>query len=126
MELTLFARSYLYVIVLFRRTFGSSFEDIRGFILDGWQEMDNKKGETAMCVGGEHMYIGLEDCFQKVQNKNNVHIVINFDKHPGLINAVKRFQPVAKGKIISLKESDGQVNDENNIYFKLFKSEGRV
>merc|ERR1712062_592374 len=26
-------------------TFGASFNDIRGFILDGWQDMDNRKGE---------------------------------------------------------------------------------
>ena len=102
------------------RTYGATFEDIRGYILDGWQAMDNKKSELEMCNGLDEMNITLEDCFEKEQNESNVHIVVDFDNEAALLNAITRFEKVAQGRIIKLSQSDAP-ND--NIQFNLVNSE---
>lgn len=81
--------------------------------------MDNKKSELEMSNGREELNITLEDCFEKEQKENNVHIVVAFDNAPGLINAVTRFEKQAKGNIINLDLNQGVENDERNIHFNL-------
>ena len=101
-------------------TYGATFEDIRGFIYDGWQEMDNKKSELEMCKEGhEELNITLEDCFAKEQSEKNVHIVIDFDKHPGLRNAVTRFEEKAEGRIVIVGLESGANEEKNDIPFRL-------
>ena len=83
-------------------TYGAAYDDIRGFIFDGWQEMDNKKSELEMTKSGEDVFnIGLEDGFNKPQSDENTHVVILFDDHHGVENAAKRFErDIAKGRIV--------------------------
>ena len=83
-------------------TYGAAYDDIRGFIFDGWQEMDNKKSELEMTKSGEDVFnIGLEDGFNKPQSDENTHVVILFDDHHGVENAAKRFEKdIAKGRIV--------------------------
>merc|ERR1712227_19515 len=79
-------------------TFGADFNDIRGFILDGWQDMDNKKGELEMKC--EQLDITLEDCYNKNQSEDNVHLVLCFDDESSkLAPRIKSRQSALQGNI---------------------------
>ena len=98
-------------------TFGADFNDIRGFILDGWQDMDNRKGELEMKC--EQLDITLEDCFNKTQSDNNTHLVLCFDDESvKLIPRIKRRQADLKGNFhyLTLDSSTG-------MPFKMIKNE---
>lgn len=101
-------------------TFGAHFDDIRGFILDGWQDMDNRKGELEMTH--EQLEITLEDGFNKKQDEDNLHLILllNDESKQQLTNRMVRRRRDLKGKTVALTISN-QSNDEfdDNIFFKL-------
>jgi len=101
-------------------TFGADFNDIRGFILDGWQDMDNQKGKLEMTH--EQLEITLEDCYNKSQVQHNTHLVLALDaESEKLIPQVKNRQSGLKGNIhyLTLNESTGlHVKLINNNHHK--------
>ena len=114
-------------------TFGAHFDDIRGFILDGWQEMDNRKGELEFTH--EQLEITLEDGFNKDQNEKNLHLILtmNDDSEQQLTNRMKRRQQDLKGKIVALKagnlantnESKESIFDDD-IFFSLIGNDNKT
>ena len=98
-------------------TFGADFNDIRGFILDGWQDMDNRKGELEMNC--EQLDITLEDCFNKTQSDNNTHLILCFDDESvKLIPRIKRREADLKGNIHFLT-----LDSATGMAFKMIKNE---
>ena len=108
-------------------TFGAHFDDIRGFILDGWQDMDNRKGELEMTH--EQLEITLEDGFNKKQNEDNLHLILLFndESKQQLTNRMSRRRRDLKGKTVALSISS-QSNDDfdDNIFFKLIGNDQAI
>ena len=99
-------------------TFGADFNDIRGFILDGWQDMDNKKGELEMTH--EQLEITLEDCYNKSQGQHNAHLVLAFDADSEkLIPRVKNRASGLQGNIHYLTLNNEKAECADGLQFKL-------
>lgn len=108
-------------------TFGAHFDDIRGFILDGWQDMDNRKGELEMTH--EQLEITLEDGFNKKQGGDNLHLILllNDESKQQLENRITRRRRDLEGKTVALTICN-QPNDEfdDNIFFKLIGNDQAI
>ena len=108
-------------------TFGAHFDDIRGFILDGWQDMDNRKGELEMTH--EQLEITLEDGFNKKQSGDNLHLILllNDESKEQLTNRMTRRRRDLQGKTVALTISSESNDDfDDNIFFKLIGNDQAI
>lgn len=105
-------------------TYGSSFDDVRGFIHNGWEVMDNRENLESFAKDKDETKISFNDCSQRSQSDQNLHVIVNFSESDSFAKSTEELRRKIAGRCLMIttseKCSSTAERDPMSLGFELF------
>jgi len=103
-------------------TYGSSFDDVRGFIHNGWDVMDNRENLESFAKDKDETKISFNDCSERSQSDTNLHVIINFSESDNFAKSTAELRRKLAGRFITITSENSSTaeRDSTSLSFELF------
>ena len=101
-------------------TYGSRFDDVRGFIFKGWEVMDNRESLESFTKDIDETKISFNDCSERTQSDENLHVIVNVSESDEFSKATEALRRKISGECLTIQDESTPEDNPMSLSFLLF------